>query len=296
VDNDCDGLIDEDFVAVGDVVISEFLDDPWLVAAEDGEWVELYNARDGDVHLLGWSVTDASGLGFEIRQDVVVPTGGFAVLAASDDPDDNGQLPQVDYAYEYESFSLSSYEDDDIILMMGELEIDALGYSNLSSWPSAPGQSNFLSPSAYDATANDDVANWCSTPPSPAYEFGGPGGANYGTPGADNPPATDDVDGDGYTVCEGDCDDGDAAVHPEASEDCDDGVDNDCDGRIDDEDSDCVVGDDDSADDDTADDDATDDDSAADTEDCSCRMMGEASPPAVLATLGWLWLLRRGRR
>ncbi|MFZ5364949.1 MAG: putative metal-binding motif-containing protein [Patescibacteria group bacterium] len=41
-----------------------------------------------------------------------------------------------------------------------------------------------------------------------------------------------DADGDGYTVAEGDCDDTDAAVHPGATERCD-GVDNDCDGNVD---------------------------------------------------------------
>ena len=42
-----------------------------------------------------------------------------------------------------------------------------------------------------------------------------------------------DEDGDSYTVAEGDCDDGDAEVHPGATEDCD-GVDDDCDGLADD--------------------------------------------------------------
>ena len=40
-----------------------------------------------------------------------------------------------------------------------------------------------------------------------------------------------DDDGDGYTENEGDCDDSDAATYPSASEQCD-GVDNDCDGYL----------------------------------------------------------------
>lgn len=55
-----------------------------------------------------------------------------------------------------------------------------------------------------------------------------------------------DADGDGYSV-EGfggpaDCDDSNASVHPGAYEDCFDGIDNDCDGGIDDADPDgCVI-------------------------------------------------------
>ncbi|MDO8425525.1 MAG: putative metal-binding motif-containing protein [bacterium] len=37
-----------------------------------------------------------------------------------------------------------------------------------------------------------------------------------------------DLDGDGYPVSAGDCDDGNPAVHPDATEVCDGGVDNDC--------------------------------------------------------------------
>ena len=41
-----------------------------------------------------------------------------------------------------------------------------------------------------------------------------------------------DIDGDGYVTCDGDCDDHNAAVHPGAAETCN-GIDDDCDGHVD---------------------------------------------------------------
>ena len=40
----------------------------------------------------------------------------------------------------------------------------------------------------------------------------------------------DDLDADGFSPAEGDCDDDDPTRHPAALERCDDGVDQDCDG------------------------------------------------------------------
>ena len=42
-----------------------------------------------------------------------------------------------------------------------------------------------------------------------------------------------DSDNDGYTTCNGDCDDGNAAIHPGAPEICGDLIDNNCDGKVD---------------------------------------------------------------
>ena len=47
-----------------------------------------------------------------------------------------------------------------------------------------------------------------------------------------------DLDGDGYTVCDGDCDDSEATAFPGNPEICDGGIDNDCDGNVDDVDAD----------------------------------------------------------
>lgn len=71
-----------------------------------------------------------------------------------------------------------------------------------------------------------------------------------------------DVDGDGYVSCEElgvieDCDDSDAAVNPGAAEIVGDGLDNNCNGEVDEGGDDDV---DDDSDDDDTDDDGTDDD------------------------------------
>ena len=44
---------------------------------------------------------------------------------------------------------------------------------------------------------------------------------------------TVDVDGDGYSECDGDCDETDMTIHPSAAETCDDGIDSNCDGQAD---------------------------------------------------------------
>lgn len=58
LDNDCDGIVDEDFILAGDIVVSEILQNPSCVADSAGEWVELFNASDKFIDINGWTISD----------------------------------------------------------------------------------------------------------------------------------------------------------------------------------------------------------------------------------------------
>jgi len=78
-------------------------------------------------------------------------------------------------------------------------------------------------------TANEDTDTGSG-------DTSGDTGKDTGTDTGGDTAAPDDVDddGDGYTENQGDCDDTDRTTHPETLDGCD-GVDNDCDGAIDDD-------------------------------------------------------------
>ena len=81
------------------------------------------------------------------------------------------------------------------------------------------------------SSQSDPFDGPCSYPPSYWTDQGSHGGL----PGTDcdgGGGGGTDADGDGYTTDGGDCDDGNASVHPGAHE-APDGVDNDCDGQVD---------------------------------------------------------------
>ncbi|MFH1726095.1 MAG: SBBP repeat-containing protein [Elusimicrobiota bacterium] len=95
-----------------------------------------------------------------------------------------------------------------------------------------------------DADGAGDACDNCPATPNPLQADGDgdgtgdacddcPADPNKTEPGVCGCGVIDDADGDGYNVCEDDCDDSDADVNPGAEELCYDGLDNDCGGMID---------------------------------------------------------------
>ena len=209
LDNDCDGLVDEDLIREGDVLITEVMAAP---SAALGEYLELHNVSDEDVDLVGW---DLGGLSFE--DSLILPAGETLVLGQSRDRDDNGGI-FVDVLLP--ELSLGD-EGGSLALAVAGTTVFALDYS--ADHGLRDGSAIGLDPDFADG----DAEHWCRQ--RTALENG-----DEGTPNAPNDVCRHlDHDGDGYSWGEGDCDDEDGAISPAVAERWD-WSDSDCSGLADD--------------------------------------------------------------
>lgn len=221
-DNDCDGLVDEDFLVSGDVLVSEVMHHPLMVSDVDGEWFELRNTTERDIDMIGWDVRSDDGDAFHIGDTLVVPSGGSLVFGANDDSAANGGAT-VHYPYDRTHFSLSAA--DTLILAAGTVTVFDIEWNE--AWPVADGASLGLDPDHGIMPDARLTSSWCL---SKTLLVSG----DKGTPGSMNDQCTNiDEDGDGYSVDEHDCDDADTTVSP-GEDEVWDGLDNDCDGALDD--------------------------------------------------------------
>jgi len=203
---------------VGQFIVTEFMARS-KTGSDNGEWTELLNTSDSPLDLAGCFLLDEGSDNKEIETMLVVPAGGHVVLARSDDPVANHGL-EPDYVYG--GYSLGN-NDDEIILKCGELIIDQVNYASDQAVLGIAWQ---LSADFLDATANDDMANWCAATEvyGDAGKLGTPGLANLVCPLPDpcdpNPcnevlPNECDIDGLHLIIypAEGDCtnDGGEAA-------------------------------------------------------------------------------------
>jgi hypothetical protein len=224
IDNDCDFLIDEGSWVPGDLVITELMINPSAVRDTDGEWVELKNLSGRMLVLNGVEIVSDDDEGHIIAADapILLPVGASAVLGRSTDMATNGS---VDVWYAYQDISLAN-ESDRLVLFADGVRLDEVSWDDGLSMPDPVGASLSVDPLHADAAENDDPTVWCVA--SEAWGVA----TDFGTPGDLNGPCPQfDHDGDGWRGEDGDCDDEDAAVYPEAPE-ITVGVDNDCDGEV----------------------------------------------------------------
>ncbi len=180
VDNNCDSLCDEGFISAGDLIITEYMNDPVQVDDSVGEWIEIYNNAGFDIVICGgWSLTDDGTDSYTISgPPITIPDGTYYVFGSEDDVTKNGGAG-VDYEYSYSSFKLANSADE-IEINFDGTTIDGIVYDDTSGWPASPGQSGNLDPDFFDATDNDDADSWCPTESSSLTK------GDLGTPGRVN--------------------------------------------------------------------------------------------------------------
>ncbi len=162
---------DPEAPADGDLVITEVMANPGAVSDNDGEWFEVFVARDVDLNGLqiGREPTTVMQT-LSSTECLRVTQGSYIVFADEADSGVNGMIPQVDFDL---GFSLTN-SGSGLFLAHQDVLLDAV------TWASVPdGASRALDPGATNTTANDDDANWCAG--TAAYGLG-----DLGTPGAEN--------------------------------------------------------------------------------------------------------------
>jgi len=156
----------------GQIIFTEFMARSQS-GADSGEWLELYNTTDTAYDIGGCLLKDDSQVFHEITGSLVIPNGGYLVLAKSENAVENHGLA---FDYVYDNFNLSN-DNDSMILSCDNLEIDSVSYTSALVNLGIAAQ---LELDSYDGVGNDDEANWCLS--TEVYGTAG----KLGTPGLEN--------------------------------------------------------------------------------------------------------------
>ncbi len=204
-DEDCDGLVDEDFVAVGDIVVTEVTRQPYTGGSgsslnADAQWFEVHNTSAWDVDLTGWYLEEQDGDSFRVSADaaLVVPAGGYAVFCYAD----TWFATPGTCAYEWGDSGLGAghYDttfyldrDEDLVALyldgalMDQVYWELAADDDGDTWPRTARYSMGLDPTMADPASNDDAGAWCLASSAEVWSGSGyTGYPDYGTPGAEN--------------------------------------------------------------------------------------------------------------
>ena len=164
---------------VGDIIITEIMQNPSTVSDAKGEYFEVFNATSADIDLNNWSISDEGSDSHLITnaEPVVIKAQSYFVFGRNGDSTQNGGY-EPDYVYS--SFQLTNSDDEIVLKNPSGLVIDAVAY-NESAFPDPTGAS--MEFAGQSATENDNGANWeASTSMFGVGDFGTPGEINSNVP------------------------------------------------------------------------------------------------------------------
>ena len=165
--------------ADADIVITEIMQNPLILADTLGEWFEIHNTGATPVDIEGWTIKDNDTESHVIANGgpLVIPADGYAVLAR-DAASMAGE--GVTAVYQYASFQLANGADEVVLLNASLVEIDRVEYDGGTLWPDPNGASMMWN----EATGDNNVGtNWAtSTVVFGNGDKGTPGAANGSTP------------------------------------------------------------------------------------------------------------------
>ena len=173
-------------INVGDLVITEVMQNPAAVADAVGEYFEIHNTTGAAIDIRGLVLRDQASDKFTIPFDefdpkeppIEVPANGYYVFGADDDTAVNGGVT-VDYDYSRANMVLSNGPDE-LELANDNGVLDSISWDGTgTSWPDPEGASMNLEPTVLNEVDNDNGGNWCT---SATVLSGG----DLGTPGAAN--------------------------------------------------------------------------------------------------------------
>ena len=164
----------------GDLVFSEFMVNPQVVADEVGEWVELYNTSGAPIDVTGYSFHDDDADNWVLEGPLVVGAHDYLVLCADLNPSVNGGVPCDGWFLRDplgEGLALANNPDELVLSRPDGVQIDWVHYE--PSWFQA-GAASGVNPDQLEGGANDYAEAWCVQ--TTVMTSGG----EPGTPGVEN--------------------------------------------------------------------------------------------------------------
>jgi len=123
----------------GDLIVSEYMNNPSKVSDSYGEYVEIFNPTTEDYSLEGVEIRDSGGDSFVIGGSVLAAAGERFVYGVCGHQDMNGGF-DASAVWPYQEFFLGNASDE-IILERGTTVLDGVHYDDGATYPDPSGRS-----------------------------------------------------------------------------------------------------------------------------------------------------------